>query len=109
MSKKFRVIFVLILIGLIDPMLEHLEAQSRRISSDNFFGCTDLDYHKKLTNYAVQKNMEAFTKDLTDGLLLGQCTLFKSGEEVFLVDTAFFPGIIKLRRTGDTVEYWTIV
>ena len=109
MSKKFRVIFMLILMGLIDPMLEHLEAESRRISSDKFFGCIDLDYHKKLTNYAVQKDIETFAKDLTDGLLLGKCTLFKSGEEVFLVDTAFFYGLIKLRRKGDTAEYWTII
>jgi hypothetical protein len=109
MRKKLRVISVLILIGLIDPMLEHLEAESRRISSDTFFGCRDLDYYKTFTNYAVQKDMEAFTKGLTDGLLLGKCTLFKSGEEVFLVDTAFSPGLIKLRRKGDTVEYWTII
>ena len=109
MSKKFRVIFMLILIGLMNPMLEHVEAESRRISGDKFFGCTDLDYHKKLTNYAIQRDMEAFTKNLTDGLLLGKCTLFKAGEEVFLVDTALSPGLIKLRRKGDTVEYWTII
>jgi len=109
MSKKFRVIFMLILIGLMNPMLEHVEAESRRISGDKFFGCTDFDYHKKLTNYAVQKDMEAFTKSLTEGLLLGKCTLFKSGEEVFLVDTVVFSGLIKLSRNGDTVEYWTII
>jgi len=109
MIKKFRVIFMLILIGLINPMLEHLETESRRISGDKFFGCTDVDYHKKLTNYAFQRDMDAFTKGLTDGLLLGKCTLFKSGEEVFLVDTAFFSGLIKLSRKGNTVEYWTII
>ena len=109
MSKKFRVLFMLILIGLLNPMLEHLKAESGRISGDKFFGCTDLDYHKKLTNYAVQKDMEAFTKSLTEGLLLGKCTLFKSGEEVFLVDTVVFSGLIKLSRKGDTVEYWTII
>ena len=109
MSKKFRAIFMLILIGLINPMLEHVEAESRRISGDKFFGCTDLDYHKKLTNYAVQKDMEAFTKGLTDGLLLGKCTLFKTGEEVVLIDTVMFSGLIKLSRKGDTVEYWAII
>jgi hypothetical protein len=31
-----RVIFMLILIGLINPMLEHVEAESRRISGDKF-------------------------------------------------------------------------
>ena len=109
MSKKFRVICMLLLIGLINPILDHLEAESRRISGDKCFGCTDLDYHKKLTNYAVQKDMETFTKDLTDCLLRGKCTLFKSGEEVFLVDTTLFSGLIKVRRTGDTVEYWAII
>ena len=109
MRKKCRVICVLILIGLLDSMLAHVEAQSSRISSDKFFGCTDLDYYKQLTNYTVQQNMEAFTKDLTDALLRGKCTLFKSGEEVVLVDTAFSPGLIKLKRKGDTVEYWTII
>ena len=108
MSKKFRVLFMLILIGLLNPMLEHLKAERGRISGDKFFGCTDLDYHKKLTHYAVQKDMEAFTKGLTDGLLLGKCTLFKTGEEVVLVDTVMFSGLIKLSRKGDTVEYWTI-
>ena len=109
MSKKVRVICLLIWIGLLAPMSAHVEAESRRISGDKFFGCTDLDYHKKLTNYAVQKDMATFTKDLTDGLLLGKCTLFKSGEEVFLVDTAWFSNLIKLRRKGDTVEYWSII
>ena len=109
MSKKFRVLFMLIMIGLLHPMLEHVKAESGRISGDTFFGCIDLDYHKKLTHYAVQKDMEAFTKGLTDGLLLGKCTLFKSGEEVFLVDTALFSDLVKLRRKGDTVEYWVII
>src|SRR5215510_1507172 len=109
MRKKFRVICMLILIGLMHPMLAHGEAESRRISGDTFFGCTDLDYHKKLTQYAVQKDIEAFTKGLTDGLLHGKCTLFKTGEEVVLVDTVMFSGLIKLSRKGDTVEYWTII
>jgi len=108
MSKKLRVICMLIWIGLLDPMVEHVEAESRRIASETFFGCTDLDYHKKLTQYAVQKERETFTKSLTDGLLRGTCTLFQSGEEVLLVDTAFVSGLIKVRRKGDTVEYWTI-
>jgi hypothetical protein len=73
---------MLLLIGLIHPISDHVEAESRRIAGDKFFGCTDLDYHKKLTNSAVQKNMETFTKDLTDGLLLGKCTLFGSVSKV---------------------------
>jgi len=109
MRKQLRVICMLLLIGLIHPISDHVEAESRRIAGDKFFGCTDLDYHKKLTNSAVQKDMETFTKDLTDGLLLGKCTLFKSGEEVFLVDTTLFSGLIKVRRKGDTVEYWAII
>jgi hypothetical protein len=99
---------MLIWIGLLDPMSEHVEAESRRIASETFFGCTDLDYHKKLTHYAVQNDRETFTKSLTDGLLHGTCTLFQSGEEVFVVDSAFVSGLIKVRRKNNTVEYWTI-
>jgi hypothetical protein len=107
MSNKFRVIFVFILIFLISPTMESLQAQSRRISSDKFFGCTEKDYFGKLENYIVQKDMEAFQKGLMAGVLTGKCIIFKSGEEVFLADTAIFSGLIKLRRKGEVVEYWT--
>lgn len=79
----------------------------KRISGDNWFGCTSRDYFEKLVGYAVEKDKEAFTKALTAGLLAGTCTTFKNGEVVYITDTAIFSGLVKVRRKGETQEYWT--
>ena len=103
-------VFIFILILLISPALEYLEAQSRKISADNYFGCTDQDYFEKIVSYTIQKDMEAFKKGLMAGISLGKCTVFKSGEEIFRDDTTTSSSVgilVKVRRKGEIVEYWT--
>ena len=78
-----------------------------RISSDSWFGCTDRDYYEKLLQYLAQNDDEAFKRGLAAGLLTGSCTGFKDGEPVYIMDTAIFSGLIKVRRGGETMEYWT--
>jgi hypothetical protein len=80
---------------------------SKRISGEHRFGCSDRDYLDKLAGYAVQKDKKAFSQGLAAGLLSGVCTMFKEGEEVYLADTAIFSGLVKVRRKGETQEYWT--
>jgi len=109
MTNKPVVGFIFILFLLISPALEYLEAQSRKISGDNYFGCTDRDYFEKLVKYVIQKDEEAFTKSLRDALSLGSCTLFKSGEDIFRHDTTTSSSggiLVKVRRKGEFVEYW---
>lgn len=79
----------------------------RRIAGNNWFGCTDRDYFEKLISYAVDKDNQAFQQGLSDGLYSGVCTTFVSGETVHITDTAILSGMIKVRRQGDTIEYWT--
>lgn len=79
----------------------------RRVSGDSWYGCKDREYHSKLTQYAVQKDSEAFKRALAAGLLTGQCTAFKAGETVYVADTAIFSGLVKVRRRGQTDEFWT--
>jgi hypothetical protein len=81
--------------------------QDKRISGDHRFGCSDRDYLDKLVRYAVQHDDQAFSQGLAAGLLAGTCTMFKSGEEVYLADTAIFSGLVKVRRKGEMQEYWT--
>jgi hypothetical protein len=83
--------------------------QEKRISGDHWFGCVDREYLGNLVKYAVQKDNEAFTRALTAGLLTGACTPFKNGEVVYITDVAFFSGNIKVRRKGETKEYWTVI
>lgn len=80
---------------------------AEQISSDSYFGCTSKEYHNKLVGYAVAKDMEAFKKGLMAGMLAGQCIMFKTGEEVHIVDTAIFSGMVKVRKRGSISEYWT--
>ena len=78
-----------------------------RISGDGWFGCADQDAFKKLTQFAVQKDTEAFKSGLGAGILAGHCTMFKNGDEVYVSDTAVFSGLTKVRTKGETREFWT--
>ncbi len=80
---------------------------TKRISGSQWFGCSDREYFEKLIGYAVDKDNEAFKRALAAGVVAGNCTLFKNGEAVYTVDTAIFSGLVKVRRKGETQEYWT--
>jgi len=79
----------------------------RQIVDDHRFGCTDPDYFGKIIQYAVQKDQEAFARALSDGMSTGLCTLFTRGETVYLTDSRVFSGLVRVRRRGETAEYWT--
>lgn len=79
----------------------------RVVHGDHWIGCTDRDYFDKLITYATQHDEQAYRTALFDGLRAGTCTSFVDGERVFIVDTAIFSGLVKVRRVGDTAEYWT--
>lgn len=77
------------------------------ITGNNHFGCTSKEYHKKLLGFVVDHDKAAFEQGLSAGISTGLCTVFHSGEAVFLSDTAVFSGLVKLRRKGESLEYWT--
>jgi hypothetical protein len=81
--------------------------EDKRISGDSRFGCSDRDYFEKLVGYAVQNDKQAFSNALAAGILAGTCTMFRDGDEVYVADTAIMSGLIKVRRKGQTEEYWT--
>jgi hypothetical protein len=77
------------------------------INGDHRFGCTDRDYFGRVVRYAVDNDQAAFSRALSAGMMSGECTLFQNGERVYLTDTRIFSGLIKVRRQGETAEYWT--
>jgi hypothetical protein len=80
------------------------------ITGNNWFGCTSKEYFSKLGQYARQKDHEAFQQAYVAGVVAGMVTEFKNGEEVYIVEKAFFlTGLMKVRRKGGTTEYWTNV
>ena len=77
------------------------------VTGNNHFGCTSKESYQKLLGFVVDHDKAAFEQGLSAGISTGLCTVFHSGEAVSLSDTAVFSGIVKLRRKGETVEYWT--
>lgn len=81
---------------------------ARRIADHHYFGCQSEDFFGKLISYIVDGDREAFRDALAAAVLLGECTLFEKGETVYVVDTRIFSGRVKVRRRGETLEYWSV-
>lgn len=78
----------------------------RTIRGNTWFGTRSSDQYQKLLSMIIHNDNEAFSKELIALILAGDAVMFKDGEEVFL-RPAFSFGMIKVRRKGDTGEYWT--
>lgn len=72
------------------------------------FGCSDEEQFDKLLGYIRDKDNEAYAKGLLAEMLSGQCTVFDSGETVFVTDIKVFSGLKKVRKSGGTTEFWVI-
>ena len=80
-----------------------------RIAGGNQVGCRGCDTLGRLTRYPVQGDREAWMRALAEAVLSGECVLFEADEAVFLSDTAFFSGQVRVRRKGELAEYWTAI
>lgn len=82
--------------------------QNQHINGDSWFGCTSKEYFQKLQSVVSQGDKEAFSRGLQIGLIAGQCVQFRSGEAVYIEDTAIFSGMVQVRRVGELGSYWTL-
>ena len=80
-----------------------------RISSSDYFGCTSKEYFEKLVSYSAQADQKALLQGLLTGIALGECVFFEEGDEVFIVDTSLFSGLVKVRKHGSVLELWTVI
>jgi len=76
----------------------------RRIAAVEMPGCAELKSLDKLIEYLDQDDKVAYERGLKEAMLNGQCILFTSGQEVYVMDSA--RSKVKLRVRGDTSEYW---
>lgn len=75
--------------------------------SSSWFGCSDREYFSQIVKYIVDEDKQAAEQALNVGIYYGECTIFGSGEQVYLTGTAIFSGLVKIRRKGETQEFWT--
>lgn len=80
-----------------------------RIAGAYFFGCTDKDYFEQVATYALQGDRQAFSNALAAGLVSGTCTKFEKDEPVYVVGSGLFSGLMRVRRPGESSEYWTVI
>ncbi len=71
------------------------------ISGSDWFGCSSQAVFERLVQYSVQKDSTAFASLF----ISSSCIEFNSGEQVSSLDSTI--GLLKVRRSGDSREYWT--
>jgi len=76
------------------------------IVDDGRFGCKEKDEFEKLVSFVSQSDREAFNREYMSATLTGACISFSTGDQVYVTDAAFV-GLVKLRKKGETEEYWT--
>ena len=78
-----------------------------RINGEHRFGCSDREYFDRLGKIGGQGDEAALADGIRRGYASGVCVPFKAGEPVYLEENQW--GIIKVRRPGEQVGYWTFM
>jgi uncharacterized protein YecT (DUF1311 family) len=71
------------------------------------YGCQSKDYVDKLSTISYQRDQDAFASALLEGVGSGECVVFNKGDIVYVMDTSIWSGYIKVRKKGESSEYWT--
>jgi hypothetical protein len=105
---------ILLVLGLISPPSKPVgrstAARTNTVIKDHHFGCVSRPYFDKLVRYIAQDDLQALNAAFVPAVLSGQCTKFKKGERIHLMEgSGLFGGTIKVRRPGEAVEYFTFV
>jgi len=94
-------VFVMFLLaGCLDRATEHAVWGDR--SGNSAVACLSRDHYETIVRRAIQ-DPEAFRRVI----LTGDCVILAQNEVVYLVERAFFAGLVKVRRRGELVDYWT--
>jgi hypothetical protein len=78
-----------------------------RISRDTI-GCLSADDFHKLVRLKVDKDEEAFAKQLTAYFQTGRCKMIAKGQEVFISSAGVFSGVPCVRPRGETECLYTV-
>lgn len=94
-----------------EPTYTQAESAStdRPVVKNGLFGCVDKGYFHKLVRFRTENDLVAFNNSLERARESGLCTAFIKGEPVFLSETEIMTGLIKVRRKGEDLEYWTFM
>lgn len=73
--------------------------------TDTWPGCRNKADFEKVADYMIAGDNEAAGQVV----LSHPCVLLRRGEKVYRTEVSFLSGAAKIRRRGETVEYWTFI
>lgn len=69
-------------------------------------GCINESDLDKFMDYSRTKDTDAFQSLLDVLVLTGQAKIFQKDDQVYYLDLRIFKETVKIRKKGDTTEYW---
>lgn len=82
--------------------------QRSTISGERFAGCRSQEELQKLNRYAAQGDQNGWSNAMAGANMRGECTMFRKGEAVFVIEPVTASGLTKVRRREQSKEYWTL-
>lgn len=79
--------------------------QNRVVLDGGHIGCV-WEVQNKAREYVLAKDMEAAKLLWLRESLLGKCDGFYQGEEVIVLERSAWYGMSRIKRPGDTMDYW---
>jgi hypothetical protein len=81
------------------------EEQARGAVTHDHTGCKSLKSLNRMNQYLVRNDRAAWKNAMAGANLIGECTILKSGERVYVTDRD--SKLVRVRRQGQTIVYWT--
>jgi len=103
--KRVFISMLILLACLLNQCFAQADRTMQVILVNNLFGCSTKEDFSKIELYADQGDHKAVQMAIKRGVAFGTVTFFKKGEIVYRVYKG--PTIVRVRRQGDTQEYWT--
>ncbi len=80
---------------------------SERTILKDWVGCKDKGDLESIKRYVSQNDDIAYKKQMIATIGTGRCIFLEHFDEVYIVDIDSWGGVVKIRKKGDTNEYWT--
>lgn len=101
--KKLTITTAIVLVSLF--MAQAVFAGTVYVTKGGYIASISENYLKTAMTYAAQGDEVAFNKMERQRKIF----VMKEGIRVYISDTKFFSGIVKIRVEGDTIEVWTLI
>lgn len=99
---------IMTMISLLAATTANAQSEMATINTDVAFGCRSPRVFDKIAEIASSGDRLAAERAVTAGILIGDCAVLPKGARVYIEETEFFSGRIKVREQGAAVGFWVL-